>query len=152
MRSIAGFVVVFCIAIMFSGSTVFGLDSVVVFNEIMYHPAGDEAVGEWIELHNQLVVDVDISGWSLSGGVDYTFPDGTVIASEGYLVVAVSPDYLTTSAGLEEVYGPFAGRLGNSGEMIRLRNNRNMATSAIARRNVVRPASVLNRSVLSDFT
>src|SRR5262245_47221841 len=28
-------------------------DSVVVFNEIMYHPATNEAALEWVELHNQ---------------------------------------------------------------------------------------------------
>ena len=53
-------------------------DSVVVFNEIMYHP-GNAAGGEWLELHNQMAVDVDLSGWSIANGVAYTFPEGTVI-------------------------------------------------------------------------
>src|SRR5947208_1123456 len=53
------------------------LDSTVVFNEIMYNPAGTGATSdsqEWIELYNQLGVDVDLSGWCLRSGVDYTFP------------------------------------------------------------------------------
>ena len=37
-------------------------DSVVVFNEVMYHPLEREAELEWVELHNQMAVDVDISG------------------------------------------------------------------------------------------
>jgi len=54
------------------------LDSTVVFNEIMYNPPGaTERQGEWIELHNQLSVDMDVSEWQLAGGVDYTFPDDT---------------------------------------------------------------------------
>ena len=35
-------------------------DSVVVFNEIQYHPELAEKP-EWIELHNQMAVDVDLS-------------------------------------------------------------------------------------------
>src|SRR5215211_7359443 len=41
-------------------------DSVVVFNEIMYHPATDEPALEWVELHNQNAVDVDLSDWRLT--------------------------------------------------------------------------------------
>src|SRR6188768_2038464 len=53
-------------------------DSVVVFNEIMYHPLTNESALEWIELHNQNAVDVDLSGWRLTQGIDYIFPAGTV--------------------------------------------------------------------------
>ncbi|MBI1840619.1 MAG: lamin tail domain-containing protein, partial [Verrucomicrobia bacterium] len=63
-------------------------DSIVVFNEVMFHPTGNEALGEWLELHNQNAVDVDISGWSLTDGVDFVFPEGTIIKGRGYLVVA----------------------------------------------------------------
>ena len=41
-------------------------DSVVVFNEIMYHPAVNEPGLEWVELHNENSVDVDLSGWRLT--------------------------------------------------------------------------------------
>ena len=54
-------------------------DSVIVFNEIMYHPPAatpaEEEAAEWVELVNQMAVDVDMGGWSLSGGADYIFPD-----------------------------------------------------------------------------
>jgi hypothetical protein len=103
-------------------------DSVVVFNEIMYHPATNEPGLEWVELHNQNAVDVDLSGWRLTGGIDYTFPDRTVIRGGGYLVVAVSPGTLTAASGVTNVLGPFSGRLSNNGEELRLRdlNNRLM--------------------------
>src|SRR5688500_16748092 len=45
------------------------LDSTMVFNEIMYNPSGSEGDSlEWIELYNQLAVDIDISDWAIEGG------------------------------------------------------------------------------------
>ena len=49
------------------------LDSTVVFSEIMYNPPGADESLEWIELHNQMAVNVDISGWRLDDAVEYTF-------------------------------------------------------------------------------
>ena len=64
-------------------------DSVVVFSEIHYHPPAEET--EWIELHNQMAVDVDISGWRLRGGIKYDFPADTVIGGGDYLIIAADP-------------------------------------------------------------
>jgi hypothetical protein len=98
-------------------------DSTVVFNEIMYHPATNEARLEWIELYNQMAVNMDISSWSLDGGVQFQFPEGTVIPGGGYLVIASSPADLTAATGYTNVLGPLSGRLSNSGERLELRNN-----------------------------
>jgi hypothetical protein len=94
-------------------------ESVVVFNEAMYHPATREASSEWFELHNQNGVDVDLSGWSVSGGIQFTFPDGTRIKGRGYLVVASDPNSLA-AAGVAGAFGPFSGRLDNGGEKLEL--------------------------------
>ena len=80
------------------------LDSTVVFNEIMYHPA-DESGVEWIELHNQMAVDMDISGWRIDGGVSFDFPEGTVVPGQGYAVVASDPKVLIESTELTRVIG-----------------------------------------------
>ncbi len=98
-------------------------DAVIVFNEIMYHPSANEAAMEWVELRNALAVDVDISGWSITGGIDYTFASNTIVRGRGFLVVAVAPAAFTAATGVTNVLGPFSGRLGNDGETIRLRNN-----------------------------
>ncbi|HXJ57724.1 MAG TPA: lamin tail domain-containing protein [Verrucomicrobiae bacterium] len=98
-------------------------DSTVSFNEIMYHPATNEPAMEWIELRNQLAVDVDISGWSIQGGVQYTFLSNTIVRGGGYLVVSVAPEALKAALGVTNIWGPFTGRLNNSGEELRLLNN-----------------------------
>ena len=106
-------------------------DSVVVFNEIMYHPAADEAAMEWVELHNQNSVDVDLSGWRLSDAVDYVFPNGTVIKGGGYLVIASSPASLAAASGAANILGPFVGRLANNGEALTLRDLNNRIMDAL---------------------
>ena len=88
-------------------------DSVVVFNELHYHPA-QEAESEWIELHNQMSVDIDLSRWILTGGVEFAFAEGTIIPGHGYLVIAANPEAVT------DALGPFEGQLDNNGERLRL--------------------------------
>jgi hypothetical protein len=107
-------------------------DSVVVFNEVMYHPATSETTLEWVELHNQMAVDVDLSGWSIRGGIDYFFAEGTVISGGGYLVVALSPAAITNGTSLTNIVGPFDGRLSNAGKEIELRNNNNRAVDSLS--------------------
>ena len=106
-------------------------DSTVVFNEIMYHPASAEASMEWIELHNQMAVNMDLSNWSLTGGVEYRFAEGTVLAGGGYLVVSINPTALKAATGVTNVVGPFLGRLANSGETLELRNNNQRLMDAV---------------------
>ncbi len=101
----------------------YALDSTVVFNELMYNALGDDAGQEWIELHNQMSVDVDVSGWRLDGGVQYDFPEGTVVPGRGYLVVAADPAALKNATKLETVLGPWTGSLANGGERVSLYNN-----------------------------
>ena len=98
-------------------------DSVVVFNEVMYRPSVSESTMEWVELHNQMAVDVDMSGWSIGGGISFEFAEGTAIPGGGYLVIASSPAALVSATGLTNVLGPFTGRLSNEGEKLDLYNN-----------------------------
>ena len=99
-------------------------DSTVVFNEIMYHPnATNEAQFEWIELHNQMAVDMDISGWSLAGGVQFKFAEGTVLGGGQYLVIASSPATLAGATGATNVLGPLIGQLSNTVSKLELRDN-----------------------------
>jgi len=94
-------------------------DSAVVINELQYHPENETTQTEWIEIRCLHGVDVDISGWELEGGVNFTFPAGTVIPGRGMLVIARNPAALPGVS----VLGPWTGNLSNSGEEVRLVNN-----------------------------
>ena len=98
-------------------------DSSVVFNEVMYHPPGREEELEWLELCNQMAVDVDVSGWVLGDGVFFEFEEGTVVPAGGYMVIASSAQALEEATGYAEALGPFVGRLRNSGESLELLDN-----------------------------
>ena len=107
-------------------------DSVVVFNEIMYHPGGtNEAALEWVELQSQTSVDLDLSGWRLDRAIHYTFPEGTVLPAGAYLVAAASPAALA-GVGVSNALGPFTGRLGNGGDTLQLRNNTDRLMDEVA--------------------
>ena len=94
-------------------------DSTVVLNEIMYHPAtAPEGDLEWIELFNQMAINMDISGWRLEGGVPTRFPRHGD-PGRGYLVVASNPTALAAGR-LQRRSGAFSDRLSNAGEEIRL--------------------------------
>jgi len=100
----------------------------VVITEIMYHPyhptPGIEDIGaEYIELLNRGAEPVNLMGWRISNGVDYTFPDVT-LGSGQYLVVAANADtFRAMYPWVSNVVGGWEGRLSNRGEAIELLDN-----------------------------
>jgi hypothetical protein len=98
-------------------------DTVVVFNEVMYHPQTNELHSEWIELQNILARDIDMTGWSLDGGVQYNFSKGFVLRGGAFVVIASDPEALRSKVTGTNLLGPFTGRLSNSGDKIILRDN-----------------------------
>jgi hypothetical protein len=78
---------------------------------------------EWIELFNRGAESVDLTGWSIDGGINFRFPDGTVMPAGGYLVVA--KDAAALQAQWPEVVaaiiGNFSERIGG-GETLRLKD------------------------------
>jgi len=92
----------------------------VVINEIMYDPPSNEPTGEFIELYNRGTTAVDVSGWQLVEGVDFTIPAGTTIPRDGYLAVVADANWARATYGNIPMVGDFDGRLSNQGEMIRL--------------------------------
>jgi len=110
----------------------------VVINEVHYHPvekAAFDAAGnpllnladdvhEFVELYNAGAVTVNLSGWTLTSAVEFTFPNGTSLAPGEYAVVAKNRARLATVYGLApaSVFGDFIGKLSNSGDTVRLKD------------------------------
>ncbi len=94
-----------------------------VFSEIMYHPAPrlDGRRLEFVELYNTNPWPEDLTGWRVSGDVEFAFPAGASIPAQGFLVVAASPADVQTEYGLAGVLGPWTGSLSNEGKSLRLR-------------------------------
>ncbi len=93
----------------------------VVINEIHYNPAVKTELVEFIELYNNSSAEVDVSGWKFTSGIEYTFPDGTKIAANGYLVIAQNPNALKAKYGANSL-GPWTGILSNQGDTLTLRD------------------------------
>jgi len=114
----------------------------VVISEVMYQPAAgaeDSSHSEFIELQNVTATNVLLyatdfpeNTWRLGNAVDYQFPTEVSLPPEGRLVV-VGFDPATNGAALASfraaygalegvpLYGPWSGRLNNSGESVELK-------------------------------
>ncbi|MBI4606252.1 MAG: lamin tail domain-containing protein [Planctomycetes bacterium] len=91
----------------------------VSINEVFYNAPAGSTASEFIELFNRGAEPVDLTGWSFTKGVSFTFPAGA-IPPGGYLVVAADPASLEAAHGIAGVLGPWSGSLSSSGENIRL--------------------------------
>ncbi len=93
-----------------------------VISEIMYNPGGDNEDLEFIELYNDRAVSEDMSGYAFTDGIDYTFDRGTLLGPKQYMVIARDPNAIEAVYGIDNVYGPYSGRLDNGGERVTLAN------------------------------
>jgi len=92
----------------------------IVINEIFFHPTTERTNEEWIELHNVDTVSVNLTGWQLTQGANFTFPNVSIPAG-GYLVVAANvPAFQAKYPGVNNVVGGWAGQLSNTDEDIQL--------------------------------
>ena len=91
--------------------------------EIHYNPPGGQGgtSAEFIEIQNTGAVSVDLSGWYFDG-VDFIFPQGTIIGAGARLVVANNNAPATFAAQFPgvSVLGYFGGSLDNGGERLAL--------------------------------
>jgi hypothetical protein len=61
--------------------------------QILYDPLGTENGGEAVQLYNNGSEDIDIGGWviaSEASPTDATLPEGSIIAADGYFLIADS--------------------------------------------------------------
>ena len=98
----------------------------IAFGSYEANPASGNQDEEFIELQNPNGFAVDLSGWQLAGGVDFTFLPGTIIEAGRSLYV--SPDVASFRAransprGSEghNVEGGYSGQISTRGEIITL--------------------------------
>lgn len=69
----------------------YSLSNKIVVNEVYPSPSSSSS-DEWVELFNEGQDDIEITGWNIDdiigfGSKPYSFPAGTVIKSNGYLIV-----------------------------------------------------------------
>jgi hypothetical protein len=112
------------------------------FGSIEYNPATGNQDEEFIEITNTNAYAVDLSGWRVEGGVDFTFPPGAVIPAgdadpergKFFLTpdVAAFRSRASSPTGGESrlVIGNYSGHLANTGEILTLfdANRRPVAT------------------------
>jgi hypothetical protein len=102
----------------------------------MYHPL--ELGEEYLELYNPTADTIyleNVEGtWRLDGAVNYTFPSGTSIPSDGRLVMVgfdpvaetnrleafIAAYGASSSASSIQIVGPWSGSLSNGGERLAL--------------------------------
>lgn len=103
------------------------------FSELHYNPStaqGSDGTHEFLELYNPGSTAVDLSGWSLTEGLSFTFPEGATIGPFGFVVVAANA---ITYAGLGyPVHGWGTGGLNNSGELLALRAPDGMVVESVS--------------------
>jgi hypothetical protein len=90
----------------------------IVISEIMYKPAPrtDTNNLEYLEIYNSNPWFQDLSGYQIvADNMSYTFPSGTIIASNAFLVIAASPGSMRNIYGITNVLGPYTGSLKKSG-------------------------------------
>jgi len=94
----------------------------IVITEIMYHPTPrtDGRNIEFIELYNSNPFSEDLGGWRLTGEIEFTFPNGTVIPGTNYLVVAAKAADIKAVYGITNVVGNWSGKLANEGGPLKL--------------------------------
>ncbi|MBP9827032.1 lamin tail domain-containing protein [Candidatus Saccharibacteria bacterium] len=92
--------------------------STIRITELNYNPsgAGDK---EFVELYNGSDAPVNVSGWNLKG-VEFIFPNGTVISAGQYIVVARNKLVLQNANPSARIIGEYPGKLVSRGELIRL--------------------------------
>jgi hypothetical protein len=94
-------------------------------SEIQYHPLdevdayNDNGEYEFIELKNIGDERLDLSGMYFSSGVTYSFPNGSALAPDGFLVLASNQSAFYTRYGFQ-AFGEYEGQLDDNGETLAL--------------------------------
>lgn len=94
----------------------------IVINELMADPPSGQRDGEFIELYNRGVAEVNLGGWRLDDDVEFVIPANTMIAPGGYLVLAANSAFLNANYSGLAAIGNWDGSLSNNGSRVQLKD------------------------------
>jgi hypothetical protein len=112
-------------------------DAAPVFGELKIHPVSGDPNEAFIQLQNTNEYAMDLSGWTLSGSVDFQFPGGTVFPAQSILYVAANRvafahrKLYPYRGNALFVVGDYAGRLSEGARTLTLTNRLNQAVATI---------------------
>ncbi|MDP7496852.1 MAG: lamin tail domain-containing protein, partial [Roseibacillus sp.] len=95
------------------------LSAAPVINEIHYNNDVNYIPNEFVEIYNPGPGSADLSGWQITGGVEFLFPESTLLDEGAYLVVAENPSTLNAEFQIDAL-GPYSGGLSGEGETVDL--------------------------------
>jgi len=93
----------------------------IIINEIHYNPSGSQGLDdnfEFLELYNSGDTLVELSGFSITNGIEFTFPDASFISPDEYIVLTINSN--TYSGNAYQVFQWKSKKLSNSGEELTL--------------------------------
>lgn len=97
-----------------------------VVTEIYYNPPGaageDGEAFEFLELQNRGAHPLDLSGLAFTAGIHFTFTNSSVLAPDGFFVLARDATNFASRFPDVPLQGLFTGKLDNDGEILRLQN------------------------------
>ncbi len=97
------------------------LDAVRI-TEIMYHPpeggAWDADAYEFLELRNTGAAVLDVSGVRIGDGIDYVFPEGTILEPGAFVVLAVDAGAFAARYPGVPLLGVYRRNLSNGGDTL----------------------------------
>ena len=91
-----------------------------VISEIHYNPPLEDQTLEFIELTNNTDAPDDLSGWAFVRGIQFVFPEGTIVLPQARIVVCADVATLRERYDIDNAVGNFTGRLDASGERLTL--------------------------------
>jgi len=91
--------------------------------EIHYQPPAGGPNLRFVEVFNDSPTVADISHWYFSSGIQFAFPERTLIDGRAYLVICADAAAVRAHYGIENVLGNFAGNLDPDGETLEIANN-----------------------------
>jgi hypothetical protein len=105
--------------------------SQVLLSEIYFNDTAD-GEAEFIELYNPNNQSIDLSGYSLSEAITFTFPEGSQLLPQSYGIVANNALSYDTLSNGAPIWQWTNGRLANEGETIVLRDKNGIVADFVA--------------------